>query len=473
MEIENLYKPNSNRSPVRAKPAVGFDYDLKSEKQEMEEVDRKVKNELLANWEKAFAKAEVFPVPIAAMHPEVVEFLLSFGSVSVYDNIAREANLDVKGRNLLPAIIWQIAQTKKWEDLDQVLEAQLPLVHSVHVAVANLLQQNIISKIGALGEKPALKKAVAVAETKKEIQLSLLEALSQYPKLGEQNVTINQLKLKYFDAPVRPSIKNWMTDFHDNMGAGKHGAIDRGNYLFHSENGKKLTPFERQKLSEIFKSLDEQTPLKIDTEMQTVIFESGAPSARSSSSSSPEAAEDVFQRFASRSPQVPARAYSPPNFAPQAPTQTNVEPRPQISSEDNYFGNFSSSPTRESKAGNSLGSPNFADLAGTVSFSSPQKLPVEQDADPVKNVPRPVEKPREAAAPKPQAVAEVLQKPAVTAPVKAISRPAIERSPSPVKPVVRQSQWHISPTGYRDEENGADKKDAQPKVSGNIVDLRN
>jgi len=113
------------------------------------------------------------------------------------------------------------------------------------------------------------------SEKRKEafVQLPIREALLQYPKLSEQSITNSQLKLHYSPAPVRPSIKNWITDFHDAMGSMKHSPMDRGNFLFHGENGKTLTAVERQKLGTILKSLDEKTLLTIDPDAQLVVFE--------------------------------------------------------------------------------------------------------------------------------------------------------------------------------------------------------
>jgi hypothetical protein len=272
MDINNSSRFN-NDSSMRGRGVDDFGYDLKTEKQEIAEITREVKQELLTKWKKTYANAVIFPATVSAMHPDVVNFLLGFNLVSVYDSIAKQAGLDAKGRNSLPQVVWQIAQEKKWDGLDQVLESKIPLVHSMHVTVASLLEQNIINKIHALSEKPFVKKENMLVETRQKLQLPLAKAIVQYPKLGEQGVTVNPLKLKYFQTPMRPSIKNWITDFHDNMGAGRHGAVDRGNYLFHSENGKKLTPVERQKLSSILKSLDESLPITIDPENQVVIFE--------------------------------------------------------------------------------------------------------------------------------------------------------------------------------------------------------
>ena len=93
-------------------------------------------------------------------------------------------------------------------------------------------------------------------------KLPLSSSLEKYPHLGEQLISEGALKLRIFSTPVRPSIKNWITDFHDVMGSKKHSPIDRGNFLFHSE-----------KVAAILKSLDEETPLTIDADSQMVIFD--------------------------------------------------------------------------------------------------------------------------------------------------------------------------------------------------------
>ncbi len=250
---------------------------VENEKQRLATGYAAVVEEIQAKRNKENAGAQIFPASVASLHPDVVDFLLNFDLVSVYDDIAKQNNLDEKGRSSLPQIVWKLVREGNWNALDETLEAKIPLVHSVHVNVANLLQQNILAKVKALSEKPVSRKGIISEATKKIVSIPLKKALLDYPKLGEQNVTISQIELKYFPTPVRPSIKNWITDFHDQMGAIKHSPIDRGNYLFHSENGKKLTSLERQKLSMILKSLDEDTNLDIDAEAQVLIFEIEKP----------------------------------------------------------------------------------------------------------------------------------------------------------------------------------------------------
>lgn len=121
------------------------------------------------------------------------------------------------------------------------------------------------------------------------------DAAVKYERLGEQLLTEKQIKIKNSADPARPSIKNWILDYQEKMGAGKHSPIDRGNYLFHSENGKLLTPLERMRLGMILKSLDEGTQLTIDMEKETIVFEEDA-NRSISKSWTPDQAKDQSQQ---------------------------------------------------------------------------------------------------------------------------------------------------------------------------------
>jgi len=311
-----------------------FGYDVEEKKKEIEKITQEVREELMNKWKKTYANAQIFPAAIESMHPEAVDFLLNFKLVSVYDAIAKQAGLDSVGRNFLPEIVWQIAQSKNWNALDQMLEEKIQLVHSVHVMVANLLQENIVSKIKVLSEKPYAKKIVSSSGvSKKEVQLAIADALLKYPEIAQQIVTSESIKLQFSPILMRPSIKNWISDFHGAMGAGKHSPIDRGNFLFHSENAKKLNAIDRQKLGMILKSLDEQTPLKIDEHGPAVVFEV-VPTAKNEQIQLPAnnqmiQSEDVLPErdvFASRS--LPEREISVPKIptaiAPKAPIKEPV-----------------------------------------------------------------------------------------------------------------------------------------------------
>lgn len=106
-----------------------------------------------------------------------------------------------------------------------------------------------------------------------KVQMTLQEALKKFEKLGEQHLSANPIKLKIFDAPVRPSIKNWISDYYEKVDARKHDSIERGNYLFHTENARRLTTGERQKVGTMLRALDEESLVAVDPGRQEIIFE--------------------------------------------------------------------------------------------------------------------------------------------------------------------------------------------------------
>ncbi len=102
--------------------------------------------------------------------------------------------------------------------------------------------------------------------------IPIQEALEKYPSVGSQIITSQKLELKSDPRPALPTIKNWISDYTYTFGFEAHDAIERGNFLFQSTNGKKLNNEDRQRLSLILKSFDENSPIQVDIENQKVVF---------------------------------------------------------------------------------------------------------------------------------------------------------------------------------------------------------
>ncbi len=111
------------------------------------------------------------------------------------------------------------------------------------------------------------------------LRLPLLQALSKYEQLGNQLITEERLKLKSQTETVRPSLLYWIKYYRDELGVGHHSSVDRGNFLFRSENGKKLTPEERERVNLVLRSVEENIPLDIDTEQNIILFPTFVPPA--------------------------------------------------------------------------------------------------------------------------------------------------------------------------------------------------
>jgi hypothetical protein len=165
-------------------------------------------------------------------------------------------------------------------------------------------------------------------------KLGVKEALHKFPKLGEQAVTAGAIKLKQFDQPVRPSVRNWLYDYTSQLGQTGHSSMDRTTYVFRSDNAKNLSSPEREKLAIILKSFDENSPLPIDGQRQEVVFESFLKK------------EAAPQKFFPAAPRLTAST----NFvrhverasAPAAPAQRpfSIEPQkksPPVQKQENSF----------------------------------------------------------------------------------------------------------------------------------------
>lgn len=251
-------------------------YDLDEEKKIIAEATEEIKKELQKKWHKRYAGAQIFPIRLSGINPDLVDLLLSFDNTLFYNDLANKFNLNQNQRDEISQVIWKITIEKKWDSVTELLSEKLNLNSTISEQIAQLLRDKILFKAKELSEVEFVPKNKVVVGIEKEsikIEVSLLQAIQQFSNLGEQLVTLNPIKLKIFPTSVRPSIKNWIEDYRQTMGIQKHGMMERGNYLFHSDNGKFLTSGERKKLAEILRSLDEDVTLKIDPERQEVVFD--------------------------------------------------------------------------------------------------------------------------------------------------------------------------------------------------------
>ena len=111
-----------------------------------------------------------------------------------------------------------------------------------------------------------------VVTSSEKVSLPLLKALGKFEKLGGQQVTNSKSVVKGQNDPVRPTIFNWLRAYRDELGVGAHDSVTRGQFLFHSLNGKGLSSDERDQVGMLLKSIDENSPLTIDAGRQEVVF---------------------------------------------------------------------------------------------------------------------------------------------------------------------------------------------------------
>jgi len=117
----------------------------------------------------------------------------------------------------------------------------------------------------------------AVQEEKKELAsqyeyLDIVNIAQNYPIALQQIATTQPIKSEAYDQFVRPSIKNWLDDYREKMGTGKHTSMQRNQYLFDTENTKKLSAIERQKIAELIESYDEGRQMIFDKANKKIEF---------------------------------------------------------------------------------------------------------------------------------------------------------------------------------------------------------
>jgi hypothetical protein len=269
--------PDYYNKPASANQPDSIDYDLEEEKKIVAEETEKIKKELIDKWQRRYADAVVFPEKIKKIDPEITNFLLSFQTTLFYDDLARTLKFDKNQRDLLPHLIWHTCLNKKWDEFSGILTKELKVSDEIAVKVNDLVSKNIFSKFQNL---PAKRTPLSESISKKDrvespkISLSFSEMLKKYPEINDQLITSDSIKLINSSELARPTLKNWINDYTLRHGYKKHTTVERGSFLFQSENGRKLSPPERERLSQIIKSFDQESEITVDTSTKRILFQS-------------------------------------------------------------------------------------------------------------------------------------------------------------------------------------------------------
>jgi hypothetical protein len=140
------------------------------------------------------------------------------------------------------------------EDIRRRLVEKINLKpNELDLAMEDLKQ--IVLLVKELGRKAEQKEKKELASQYE--YLNITNIAQNYPQALQQIVTSQPIKLETYNQFVHPSVKNWLDDYLEKMGAGKHTSLQRSHYLFNTENTKKLKAIERQKVAELIESYDE------------------------------------------------------------------------------------------------------------------------------------------------------------------------------------------------------------------------
>lgn len=268
MKIKKKQLNNFHSAP---KKEIG--YNLEDEKKRIAEGTEEMKLELWEEWKKTYANSEVFPPAIASLNPQARDVLLSFENTLLYNSLAEKFKLTQEQRDKLPKIVWQICLEGDYDALQKSLQSNLGSSSEIIEQISDSISQKILSKITA--PQPMQTKDLNPTNQTSEvkpIQMKLVDASKRISGFGDQLITSEIIQIKNSSEKARPSIKNWLTDYHFNLGNEKHNSMQRSAYLFRSPISKKLSSIDRQKLSFILKADDEESLLNIDPETQKIIF---------------------------------------------------------------------------------------------------------------------------------------------------------------------------------------------------------
>lgn len=158
--------------------------------------------------------------------------------------------------------------SEKATEWDVILPAGKPLILKVRQALA------VEATEARLSESATASGSVSIEK------LALVPALGKYPRLGEQQITKERIRVKNQPEPARPSLANWIRVYRDELGVGYHEPMVRGKFLFDSENGRHLTSEDRERLNLVLRSIEENVLLEIDTDKPEIVFPEFAPTPK-------------------------------------------------------------------------------------------------------------------------------------------------------------------------------------------------
>jgi hypothetical protein len=133
--------------------------------------------------------------------------------------------------------------------------------------------QNFIDDIKSVVEKV---QEVGMETLKESVEkLPIIPALKKYEKLGEQDITENQIEIEINDSRefVFPNVKNWLEDYIQSKGAQAHNNLERSDYLYKAKNTENLSTKERERLGTLLMSYDKDELLAINKEQQEILFD--------------------------------------------------------------------------------------------------------------------------------------------------------------------------------------------------------
>jgi hypothetical protein len=177
-----------------------------------------------------------------------------------------QLNGDVSMR-IASLLRWMYFGRITFEQVPPSLKSDVGVPQDKIISVVNFIRTEILPLKAQKQETVA--ESVPRTDTR---SLMLLDALAKFPRINEQQITSERIKIRSEKDSVRGSVQNWMRAYRDIVGARQHTAVERGQFLFQGDNTKKLPPAEREKVALLLKALDENEAIAIDPKKQIIVF---------------------------------------------------------------------------------------------------------------------------------------------------------------------------------------------------------
>lgn len=155
--------------------------------------------------------------------------------------------------------------------------------------------EKLIKSLGGEIPKEQPKPAAAAKETKKEpaddfaktdfygddkdlktdniVQKDIKAALEENENIQNQIITSQDIVLTTTGDARKGSIKYWLAEYVQTLGAGYHPNLDRIGFLYNNSNAKRLSHEERQILGAVLKSYDDGDTLPFSEKTERLLIE--------------------------------------------------------------------------------------------------------------------------------------------------------------------------------------------------------
>ena len=190
------------------------------------------------------------------------------------ENLIDEVNNEIGDSKVAAQISAGLVQTVFRQFMDVYPEAQ-PLYDTwYHMGGDMPLTEAEVEKLVAKAESLLSVENLKIASTiaPQNPKLPLQRAMTEYPMLGQQTISSEMVKLRSQIAPVRGTLYNWIKAYRDELGVRKHDTIERTNFLFTSENGKKLTSEEKDRMHHVIEALEDGVAVEVDIRRQSIVW---------------------------------------------------------------------------------------------------------------------------------------------------------------------------------------------------------